>query len=122
MQHDYNFLNLVEECRPFIKEVDVPYVKQKIDQNEPITLIDVREDYEWQQGHIPTAIHMGRGVIERDITTQVPDKNTNIILYCGGGFRSVLSAFNLQKMGYHNVCSMDGGVKDWVTSGYSLVI
>lgn len=122
MQHANSFLNLVEECRPLIKEVDVPHVKQKIDNHETFVLIDVREDSEWQQGHIPTAIHIGRGVIERDITKQIPDKHTHLILYCGGGFRSVLAALNIQKMGYTNVYSMDGGVKDWLSSGYKLVI
>ena len=122
MQHNNNFLELVEECRPLIKEVGVEEVKYKIDNNDDFTLIDVREYHEWEQGHIPTAIHMSRGVIERDITSRIPDKNTNIILYCGGGFRSVLSAYNLQKMGYLNVYSMNGGIKDWLISNHKLVI
>jgi rhodanese-related sulfurtransferase len=122
MQHNSNFLYLVEECRPLVKETDVPTVKIKLDAKEAFTLIDVREDHEWSQGHIPTAIHMGRGIIERDIEKTIPDKSAPIILYCGGGFRSVLSAYNLQKMGYTNVISMDGGVKDWLNSGHRLEI
>jgi rhodanese-related sulfurtransferase len=122
MQHNIDFLNLVEECRPLVKETNVPTVKTKLDAQEKFTLIDVREDHEWSQGRLPTAIHMGRGVIERDIEKTVPDKSAPIILYCGGGFRSVLSAFNLQKMGYTNVISMDGGVRDWLNHGYRLEI
>jgi rhodanese-related sulfurtransferase len=80
---------------------------------EGATLIDVREDNEWQAGHIKNAIHLGRGIIERDIIQKFPDKDTELILYCGGGFRSALSALNLQKMGYSNVASMDGGWRAW---------
>ncbi|MFN8770309.1 MAG: rhodanese-like domain-containing protein [Neisseriaceae bacterium] len=123
MQHDNSFLSLVEECRPFVKEVGIDFVKEKLEKKEEdFTLIDVREDYEWNQGHIPTAIHLSRGVIERDIEKAIPNKNTNIVLYCGGGFRSVLSAFNLQKMGYTNVISMDGGMRDWLNSGNKVVL
>jgi rhodanese-related sulfurtransferase len=122
MQHANDFLALVEEYRPLVKETDVTNVVAKLQNKENFILIDVREDHEWQQGHIPTAIHMGRGVIERDIEKSIPNKNQEIILYCGGGFRSVLSAYNLQKMGYTNVISMDGGVRDWQNSGYKLVL
>lgn len=122
MQHNMDFLYLVEEYRPLVKETDVPSVKTKLDAKEEFTLIDVREDHEWSQGHIPSAIHMARGIIERDIEKTIPNKSAPIILYCGGGFRSVLSAFNLQKMGYTNVISMDGGVKDWLNHGYRLEI
>ncbi len=122
MHHANNFLSLVEEYRPLVKETDVPHIAQRLNNNEQLILIDVREDHEWQQGHIPTAIHMGRGVIERDIEKTIPDKDTEIILYCGGGFRSVLAAYNIQKMGYTNVISMDGGVRDWQNSGYKLVL
>ncbi|MCC2625534.1 MAG: rhodanese-related sulfurtransferase [Burkholderiales bacterium] len=122
MQHQTNFLQLVEEYRPLVKETDVPTVKTKLDAKEDFILIDVREDHEWSQGHLPTAIHMSRGIIERDIEKTVPNKSAPIILYCGGGFRSVLSAYSLQKMGYTNVISMDGGVRDWLNHGYRLEI
>ena len=122
MQHNIDFLKLVEELRPLVKETDVAHVKIKLDNKEDFVLIDVREDHEWSQGHIPTAIHMGRGIIERDIEKIIPQKNTSLILYCGGGFRSILSAFNLQKMGYTNVISMDGGVRDWLNCGYKLEV
>jgi len=122
MQHNMDFLHLVEECRPLVKETDVPTVKTKLDAKEEFALIDVREDHEWAGGHIPSAIHMARGIIERDIEKTIPNKSAPIILYCGGGFRSVLSAYNLQKMGYTNVISMDGGIKDWLNHGYRLEI
>ncbi|MCC2644669.1 MAG: sulfurtransferase [Burkholderiales bacterium] len=120
--HNIDFLQLVEEYRPLVKETDVSTVKARLDANENFTLIDVREDHEWVQGHIPNATHMARGIIERDIEKSIPDKSAPIILYCGGGFRSVLSAYNLQKMGYTNVISMDGGIKDWLNHGFRLEI
>jgi len=93
-------------------------VKKKMDAGEKFLLVDVREDNEWQAGHIPGAVHMGRGIIERDIEQAVPDHNAAIVLYCGGGFRSALSAENLQKMGYTNVISMDGGWRHWTEAGF----
>lgn len=122
MQHQNNFLSLVEEYRPFVKEVDVEYVKLKLDSKDAFALVDVREDYEWKQGYIPTAIHLPRGIIERDINQTIPNKDATVVLYCGGGFRSILVAYNLQKMGYTNVISMDGGIKNWLESGYELVL
>ncbi|MCE2705534.1 MAG: rhodanese-like domain-containing protein [Proteobacteria bacterium] len=122
MIHNNNFLSLVEEYRPLIKEVDVEYVKTKLDNKEDFTLIDVREDHEWNRGHIPTAIHMARGIIEINIEKIIPQKDTHIVLYCGGGFRSVLSAYNLQKMGYNNVVSMDGGISTWINFGYNITL
>lgn len=122
MQHAVDFLKLVEEYRPLVKETDVAHVKSKLDAKDKFMLIDVREDHEWAQGHIPQAIHMGRGVIERDIEKSIPQMETEIILYCGGGFRSILAAVNLQKMGYTNVVSMDGGIKDWLNHGYKLEV
>ena len=92
-------------------------VKRRLDAGEKLLLVDVREDNEWAKGHIPGAVHMGRGVIERDIEQQVSDTRTKLVLYCGGGFRSALVADNLQKMGYSNVESMDGGWREWVSSG-----
>ncbi|MDD3266929.1 MAG: rhodanese-like domain-containing protein [Burkholderiales bacterium] len=120
MQHDPAFEQLVNEIRPHIKECTITDIKKRLDNNEAFVLIDVREDHEWVQSRIPQAIHLGRGIIERDIGATVTDKNTEIVLYCGGGFRSALSAFNLTKMGYTNVISMDGGVRAWKESGYSL--
>lgn len=120
MQHDPSFEQLVDEVRANIKECTISDIKQKLDNNEDFILIDVREDHEWQNGHIPKAIHLGRGIIERDIATVVKNTNYEIVLYCGGGFRSALSAYNLQKMGYTNVTSMNGGVRGWKEAGYQL--
>ena len=122
MQHANNFLALVEEYRPLVKETNVVQVAQRLQNQEQLILVDVREDHEWHQGHLPGAIHMGRGIIERDIEKAIPNKNAEIILYCGGGFRSILAGYNIQKMGYTNVISMDGGVRDWLGSGHKLVL
>ena len=111
------FLKLVNEAKKKIKETNVADVKRRADKGEKILLVDVREDNEWAKGHLPGAIHMGKGVIERDIEQRVPDANAKVILYCGGGFRSALVADNLQKMGYSNVESMDGGWKAWLEAG-----
>jgi len=100
-----------------IKESNVADVKRRSDAGEKFLIVDVREDNEWAKGHLPGAIHLGRGIIERDIEQRVPDTNAKLILYCGGGFRSALVADNLQKMGYHNVESMDGGWKGWLEAG-----
>ncbi|HRG62719.1 MAG TPA: rhodanese-like domain-containing protein [Burkholderiales bacterium] len=120
MQHDMSFQVLVDEVRPLIKELTVLQVKQKFDNGEKFVFIDVREDHEWVVSHIPKAIHIGRGILERDIAANISDKNSEIILYCGGGFRSALSAYNLQKMGYSNVASMDGGIREWKELGFPL--
>lgn len=117
MAHAPQFLRLVNEAKKKIKETNVPDVKRRIDAGEKLLLVDVREDNEWANGHIPGAVHLGRGVIERDIEQRVPDTGTKLILYCGGGFRSALVADNLQKMGYHNVESMDGGWRGWLEAG-----
>jgi rhodanese-related sulfurtransferase len=116
MEHSKEFEALVLEIMPNIKEISVDEVVKKIESPETI-LIDVREDNEWVAGHAKGAIHIGRGVIERDIVWQFPDKNTAMILYCGGGYRSALAADNLQKMGYSNVLSMAGGWTAWKESG-----
>ena len=92
-----------------------------MDRGEKFLILDVREESEYAKDHLPGAVHMGKGVIERDIEMRVPDLNTEMILYCGGGFRSALAADNLQKMGYSNVISMDGGIRDWREKGYPLV-
>ena len=121
MVHAPQFLKLVQETRPRVKETNVPDVKRRMDAGEKMLLVDVREDHEWVKGHLPGAVHMGRGVIERDIEQQVPDTNAKLVLYCGGGFRSVLVADNLQKMGYTNVESMDGGWRGWTEAGLPTV-
>jgi rhodanese-related sulfurtransferase len=120
MQHSPRFLALVEEVKQRVRELNVEQVKAKLDKKEPFILADVREESEWAKGHLPGAVHLGKGVIERDIEQRVPDPNTEIVLYCGGGFRSALAADNLQKMGYTNVISMDGGIRDWRDKGYPL--
>ncbi|HVO57466.1 MAG TPA: rhodanese-like domain-containing protein [Dongiaceae bacterium] len=117
MQHAPGFLKLVNEAKARVKETNVADVKRRMDAGESFLLVDVREDHEWAKGHLPGAVHMGRGIIERDIESKVPDTAAKIILYCGGGFRSALSADNLQKMGYSNVESMDGGWRDWTEAG-----
>src|ERR1700693_5073031 len=111
MAHAARFLSLVNDAKKHVKETNVADVKRRMDAGEKFLLVDVREDTEWAQGHLPGAIHMGRGVIERDIEKNVPDTSARLVLYCGGGFRSALSADSLQKMGYTNVESMDGGWK-----------
>ena len=118
MKHNAEFLKLVEDAKSRVRETNVQEVMKRMDAGEKLNLVDVREDNEWSKGHLPGAQHMGRGVIERDIETSIPDKNAEIILYCGGGFRSALSADNLQKMGYKNVISMDGGWRGWTEHGY----
>lgn len=117
MAHAPKFLQLVNESKTKIKETNVEDVKRRMDAGEKFLLVDVREDNEWANGHLPGAVHMGRGIIERDIEGAVPDTGAKMILYCGGGFRSALVADNLQKMGYTNVESMDGGWKGWLAAG-----
>ena len=118
MQHSPRFLKIVDDARKRIREVSVDDVKDKLDSGEKLLLVDVREESEYAKDHLPGAIHLGKGVIERDIEVRVPDLNSAVVLYCGGGFRSALSADNLQKMGYTNVLSMDGGVRGWREKGY----
>jgi rhodanese-related sulfurtransferase len=117
MAHSSQFLKLVQDAKKNVKETNVADVKRRSDAGEKFVLVDVREDNEWANGHLPGAVHLGKGIIERDIVQRVPDANAKIILYCGGGFRSVLAAENLQKMGYTNVESMDGGWRGWVEAG-----
>ena len=115
--HSPGFLAIVDEARSRIVETDVESVRRRMKNGESLRLVDVREDREFEAGRIPGAIHIGRGVIERDIETKIPDHDGEIILYCGGGFRSALAADNLQKMGYTNVFSMDGGFRGWQEKG-----
>jgi rhodanese-related sulfurtransferase len=118
MKHAPEFLKLVQETKKHLRETNTETVKKRMDAGEKFLLVDVREDNEWNSGHIVNAIHIGRGILERDIENAVPDKSSEIILYCGGGFRSALAADNLQKMGYTNVISMDGGWREWNEHGY----
>src|ERR1700733_14771560 len=122
MDHAQGFLGLVTEAKTRIKEENFRETKKRPDAREKIILVDVREDSEWARGHVPGAIHLGRGVIERDIERTIPDKTTQIVLYCGGGFRSALAADNLRKMGYSNVISMDGGWRGWTEAGLPIII
>lgn len=117
MVHSPNFLKLVNDAKTRVKETNVADVKRRIDSGEKFILVDTREDNEWANGHIAGAVHMSKGIIERDVEKAVPDPKTKLILYCGGGFRSALVADNLQKMGYTNVESMDGGWRGWVEAG-----
>jgi rhodanese-related sulfurtransferase len=117
MAHAARFLALVNDAKKRVKETNVADMKRRMDAGEKIVLVDVREESEWAQGHLPGAMHLGKGIIERDIEQRVPDTNAKIVLYCGGGFRSALTADNLQKMGYTNVESMDGGWKGWIGAG-----
>jgi len=117
MKHSPGFLAIVDDAKTRVKEWDFREVKKRLDAGEKITLVDVREDNEWARGHLPGAIHLGKGIIERDIEQAVPDKSTTLVLYCGGGFRSALVADNLQKMGYTNPITMDGGWRAWTEAG-----
>jgi rhodanese-related sulfurtransferase len=117
MAHSPQFLKLVQDARKRVKETNVPDVKRRMDAGEKFLLVDVREESEFANGHILNAVHMGKGVIERDIEQRVPDTSAKVVLYCGGGFRSALAADNLQKMGYTNVESMDGGWRGWLDAG-----
>src|ERR1700723_4774776 len=118
--HPEGFLRLVADAKKRIKEEDGQAAKKKLDAGEKIILVDTREESEWARGHIPNALHLGKGVIERDIEKAVPDKSATIVLYCGGGFRSALAAAHLQKMGYTNVISMDGGWGGGAEAGFPL--
>ena len=119
--HSPKFLKLATEAKSRVTETNVAQVKQRLDRGERFNLIDVREDHEWPEGHLPHAIHLSRGIIERDIEKRFPDPNAEIVLYCGGGFRSALVADSLQKMGYTNVRSMDGGFGGWRDAGNQVV-
>ncbi len=119
-KHPPRFLKIVEDAKKRVRETDVDTVKSRLDRGEKIVLVDVREDREYDADHLPGAVHLGRGVIERDIEAKYPDLNAELILYCGGGFRSALAADNLQKMGYTNVISMDGGIRDWREKSFPL--
>jgi rhodanese-related sulfurtransferase len=120
MVHNTEFLNLVNDAKSRIRQIDIASYKRMREAGEDHVLVDTREDREWTAGHVAGAVHLGKGIIERDIEAQVPDKGKTLILYCGGGFRSALVADNLQKMGYTNAISLDGGWRDLKESGLPL--
>ncbi len=120
-QHSARFLQIVEDARRRIREVSIDDVKVKLDRGEQFLLVDVREESEYAKDHLPGAVHLGKGIIERDIEERVPELSTPLILYCGGGYRSALAADNLQKMGYTNVLSMDGGIRGWREKHFPLI-
>jgi len=115
--HNPGFLALVNEARGRIREIDIDAYRRMREQETPHALVDIREDHEWAAGHAAGAVHIGKGIIERDIEAQVPDKNETLVLYCGGGFRSALAADALTRMGYSNVISLDGGWRAWRAAG-----
>jgi rhodanese-related sulfurtransferase len=120
-KHAERFLKLVAESKSKVRECTIADIKPRLDRGDSFYLIDTREESEWAAGHLPKAIHLGKGVIERDIEATIPDPNAEIVLYCGGGFRSALAAENLQRMGYTNVISMDGGIRAWKDAGFPIV-
>ena len=120
MNHSPGFLKLVEETRGRVKEITPAEARERLARNPKAVLIDIREDHEWAAGHVRNAIHLGRGILERDLETQFPDPSTEIILYCGGGFRSALSAAAATRMGYTNVLSLAGGYKALVKEGWPI--
>lgn len=119
-QHSPGFLALVNDSKSRIKEITPQALKEKIERQELMLIIDVRESDEWETGHIPTAIHLSKGIIERDIEKKILDFNTKIVVYCSGGFRCALVADSLQKIGYTQVYSLDTGLQGWLDAGYSL--
>jgi rhodanese-related sulfurtransferase len=118
MQHSPGFLKVVNEARAQIKEISIDDARKRLEQNPKAILVDIREDSEWANGHATQATHLGKGILERDIETAIPDKNAELILYCGGGYRSALSADMAQRMGYNNVFSLVGGYKGIVAAGW----
>ena len=118
MKHSEGFLQLVNDAKSRVKQIDIEGYRKLRDSAEPHLLVDTREESEWAAGHVAGAIHLSKGIIERDIETRVPDHAATLVLYCGGGFRSALVADNLQKMGYRNVVSVDGGWRGWIGAGF----
>lgn len=119
-KHSPRFLSIVQDAKSRIRETNTDEVRRKLENGDRFVLVDVREESEFAKDHLPGAVHLGKGIIERDIEMRFPDLNTPLILYCGGGFRSALAADNLQKMGYANVFSMDGGIREWREKNYPL--
>jgi rhodanese-related sulfurtransferase len=120
MDHSPGFLALVNEARPHIKEITVSEARDRLARSPDAILMDVREDHEWAAGHAATAVHLGKGILERDLEKLVPDKDREIIMYCGGGFRSALTAHAAVKMGYRNAISLLGGYKGMVAAGWTM--
>ena len=120
MHHSPRFLQIVNDAKQRVRQTTVDEIKRRHDRGDSFTLVDVREESEYAKDHLPGAIHLGKGIIERDIEVKVPDTSGEVVLYCGGGFRSALAADNLQKMGYSNVVSMDGGIREWREKKYPL--
>jgi rhodanese-related sulfurtransferase len=118
--HSPGFLSLVDDAKKRIKEISPQNLKQMIDNKEQITVIDIREDHELSDGYIPTSIHLSKGIIERDIEQLIPDLHTPILVYCSGGFRCALVADSLQKMGYTQIFSLNGGLRSWMDAGYPI--
>jgi rhodanese-related sulfurtransferase len=118
MEHSEKFLRIVEDAKTRVREIGPAEVKRKLDAGERFHLVDVREESEWVKGRLPGARHLGKGVLERDIEKAIPDTDAEIVLYCGGGFRSALAADNLGKMGYTRVFSLADGWRGWTTAGY----
>ena len=118
MHHSTGFLNLVNDAKSRVRETTPEVVRRRQETGDPFHFVDVREDTEWERGRALGSIHLGKGIIERDIERAIPDRDAEIVLYCGGGFRSALAADTLAKMGYTNVVSMDGGWKRWRELGY----
>jgi rhodanese-related sulfurtransferase len=118
MDHSEKFLRIVADAKSRIREIGVAEVKRKLDAGEHFHLVDVREESEWVKGRLPASRHLGKGILERDIEQAIPDPAAEIVLYCGGGYRSALAADNLQKMGYSRVYSMAGGWRGWNEAGY----
>ncbi|NIR60792.1 MAG: sulfurtransferase [Gammaproteobacteria bacterium] len=119
-EHSRRFIEIVNDARRRIRETDASAVKARLDRGERFHLVDVREESEWAAGRIPGAIHLGKGIVERDIETTIPDADAEVVLYCGGGYRSALAADSLRKMGYTRVQSMDGGIRGWREAGYPI--
>jgi rhodanese-related sulfurtransferase len=119
-QHSPRFLQIVDDAKKRVHEVTIDQVKTMLDRGQKFLLVDVREESEYAKDHLPGSIHVGKGIIERDIEERVADLDAPMVLYCGGGFRSALAADNLQKMGYRNVASMDGGIRGWRENGFPL--
>ena|ERR1051325_73004 len=120
MEHAPGFLKLVNEARPFVKELSIDEAREHFKKNPKAILLDVREDHEWEKGHATQAVHLGKGILERDLEAKFPDPQTEIIMYCGGGYRSVLTAWAAEKMGYHNVFSLKGGYKGLLQAGWPM--
>ena len=120
MDHSPGFLKVVNEARPYVKEVTIDDARERLAKNPKAVFMDVREDLEWQKQHAAQAVHLGKGVLERDLEQMIPDPNTEIIMYCGGGYRSVLTAATAQQMGYQNVASLQGGYKALVQAGWPM--